>query len=141
MNPRLVHGWALGLVLVITCAVAAAAGVVPGGSGGLLVVVATAIAVAGPALAITLADVPVSAPSMLFTGALVLFHLGLVVPWAAGWHDAPLWLATAPAAALDQALWCIVLATASLQLGLLVGWRRFDRPLRQSRFDSSCKVQ
>ena len=127
MTAGITRGWAGSLGLVIAYTAVATVGWVPGGTGSLLIVAATVLALLGPALAVGVVGVPVSAPSMLFTGALVVFHLGLVAPWAAGWEDAPLWLANAPIDCVDQALRCVILALAGVQLGTLVGWRRFDR--------------
>lgn len=126
MSATVARWWAIALLLVTGVTTAAAVGWVPSGSGGALVAATTAVAVSGPVLALLWVGVPSTAPSMLFTAAVVAFHLGLIAPWAIDWQEAPLWLDKAPPASVDQALRCIILALATLQLGLLVGWRRFD---------------
>lgn len=127
MTAGVARWWAVGLGLVLAWALAGSLELLPPLEPTVLVGVATAVAGSGPTIAVLALGVPVSAPSMLFAVAVAVFHLGLVGPWAIGMEEAPLWLANAPVAALADALWCLVLAFAALQLGLLFGWRRFDR--------------
>lgn len=118
-RPRLVIA-SLAVVLIFTVGALAADAPVPAG----LATVATLILVFG-CFSCNLGwfGVPISAPSSLFMAATTAFHLGLVVPWEAGFVDGPVWLELCPERALVRALLCVAVAFGATEIGLLYGWR------------------
>jgi len=70
---------------------------------------------------------PLTTPSSLYLLALAAFHLGLIVPCAAGLSEPPLWLASVPEPVLAGALLCVLIAFLCLELGFLAGWRHLAR--------------
>ena len=99
-------------------------------SAGALALAAGALAGAALAWNVARAGAPPAAPSTLYLGALAAFHLGLLVPWALGVAEEPVWLAATAGAAIGRALLAVMLAVVCYELGLLVGWGRGAPSLR-----------
>src|SRR5262245_34483428 len=116
MRPGAARTLGTALALLVALALAGAVFDVSPPGRGTLIGLAAVLVVGGGALNVAAIGVPPSAPSTLYWGALAAFHVGLLVPWALGWVDGPVWLEAAPEPVLARALVAVIVAFAALEL-------------------------